>query len=45
VWRLLLEAAAEGTTCLVATHEEEAAQYATRILRVAEGVIESENRA
>ena len=45
VWRLLLEAAAEGTTCLVATHEEEAAQYATRTLRVAEGIVEGENWA
>jgi len=39
VWQLLLQAAAEGTTCLVATHEEEAAQYATRLLRVAEGTL------
>jgi ABC-type lipoprotein export system ATPase subunit len=45
VWRLLLEAAAEGTTCLVATHEEEASQYATRTLRVAEGMIVDENQA
>ncbi len=45
VWRLLLEAAAEGTACLVATHEEEASQYATRTLRVAEGLIVGENHA
>lgn len=44
VWRLLLEAAAEGTTCLVATHEEEATQYATRTLRMAEGAILDENQ-
>jgi putative ABC transport system ATP-binding protein len=40
VWQLLLRAAAEGTACLVATHEEEAAQYATRLLRVAEGALD-----
>ncbi len=39
VWQLLLRAAAEGTSCLVATHEEEAAQYATRLWRVAEGAL------
>ncbi len=39
VWRLLLDAAAAGTCCLVATHEEEAAQYATRVWRVAEGSV------
>ncbi len=40
VWQLLLRAAANSTSCLVATHEEEAGQYATRTLRVAEGTID-----
>jgi ABC-type lipoprotein export system ATPase subunit len=39
VWQLLLRAADAGTACLVATHEEEAGQYATRVLRVAEGTL------
>jgi ABC-type lipoprotein export system ATPase subunit len=42
VWQLLLRAAAEGTACLVATHEEEAAQYATRVVRVVEGTLVEE---
>ena len=39
VWELLAEAAAEGTACLAATHEEGAAQYATHVWRIAEGVV------
>ncbi len=39
VWRLLLDAAARGTSCLVATHEEEATRHASRIWRVAEGIV------
>ncbi len=39
VWRLLAEAAAEGTACLAATHEEDAAQYATHVWRIAAGVV------
>ncbi|HZO97310.1 MAG TPA: ATP-binding cassette domain-containing protein [Gaiellaceae bacterium] len=31
VWRLLGEAAAAGTACLVATHEEDVARFATRV--------------
>jgi putative ABC transport system ATP-binding protein len=46
VWRLLLDAAEQGTTCLIATHEEEAAQYATRLWHITEGAIDirTENR-
>jgi putative ABC transport system ATP-binding protein len=39
VWQLLVEAAATGTSCLIATHEEEAAELATRVWRVDGGVI------
>jgi ABC-type lipoprotein export system ATPase subunit len=39
VWELLAEASAEGTACLAATHEEGAAQYATHVWRIAEGVV------
>lgn len=39
VWQLLAEAAGEGTACLAATHEEDAAQYATHVWRIAEGVV------
>ncbi len=39
VWELLAEAAAEGTACLAATHEEDAAQYANHVWRIAEGVV------
>ncbi len=39
VWQLLAEAAAEGTACLAATHEEDAAQYANHVWRIAEGVV------
>ena len=41
VWRLLLAASAAGTTCLIATHEEEAARYATKVWRMAEGIAEN----
>jgi putative ABC transport system ATP-binding protein len=39
VWALLARAAAEGTACLAATHEPEAAQFATRVWEMAEGVV------
>jgi ABC-type lipoprotein export system ATPase subunit len=38
VWALLAQAAAEGTACLAATHELEAARYATRVWQMDEGV-------
>jgi putative ABC transport system ATP-binding protein len=34
VWQLLVDAAALGTACLVATHEEQIARYATRVWRI-----------
>lgn len=37
VWELLVDAAEAGTACLVATHEEEIARYATRVWRVEGG--------
>jgi putative ABC transport system ATP-binding protein len=39
VWEVLAEAATAGTSCLVATHEEEIARYATHVWRVEEGSI------
>jgi putative ABC transport system ATP-binding protein len=39
VWALLARAAAEGTACLVATHEPEAAQYASRVWEISGRVI------
>jgi ABC-type lipoprotein export system ATPase subunit len=42
VWQLLVEAAEAGTACLIATHEEEIAQYATRVWHVDSGVVGSE---
>jgi putative ABC transport system ATP-binding protein len=39
VWTLLSRAAKDGTACLVATHETEAVQYATRLWEIAEGVV------
>jgi ABC-type lipoprotein export system ATPase subunit len=39
VWRLLDKTTAEGTACLVATHEVEATLYATRVWEIAEGVV------
>jgi len=39
VWAVLAEAAANGTACLAATHELEAARYATRVWQVVEGVV------
>jgi putative ABC transport system ATP-binding protein len=41
VWRLLVEAADSGTSCLVATHEEEIARYANRVWEVESGVVKS----
>ena len=39
VWQLLVEAAESGTSCLIATHEEEIARFATRVWQIAEGVV------
>ena len=39
VWALLARAAADGTACLAATHEPEAARFATRVREIAEGVV------
>jgi len=39
VWTLLARAAEEGTACLAATHEPEAADYATAVWEIAEGAI------
>jgi putative ABC transport system ATP-binding protein len=37
VWQQIGEAAAAGTTCLIATHEDLAADYATRLWRITDG--------
>jgi putative ABC transport system ATP-binding protein len=39
VWALLARASADGTACLAATHEPEAAQFATQVWEIAEGVV------
>jgi ABC-type lipoprotein export system ATPase subunit len=39
VWRLLAAAAEAGTACLVATHEDAVAEFATRVWRIEEGVV------
>jgi putative ABC transport system ATP-binding protein len=39
VWQVLVEAAESGTGCLVATHEEQIAQYANRVWRMDSGVV------
>jgi putative ABC transport system ATP-binding protein len=39
VWALLARAAADGTACLAATHEPEAARFATRVWEIVEGVV------
>jgi putative ABC transport system ATP-binding protein len=39
VWQLLLDTAQAGTACLIATHEEEIAQYATRVWHVDSGIV------
>jgi putative ABC transport system ATP-binding protein len=39
VWRLLVAAAEAGTTSLIATHEEDAAELATRVWRIDGGVL------
>ncbi len=41
VWQLLVEASASGTACLIATHEEEIAVYATRVWQIDGGVVGS----
>ena len=40
VWEVLVEAAESGTSCLIATHEEQIAQYANRVWHVDSGVVE-----
>jgi putative ABC transport system ATP-binding protein len=37
VWEQITRAGDEGTSCLVATHEDEAAAYATRLWRIIDG--------
>jgi putative ABC transport system ATP-binding protein len=37
VWEQLVGAARSGTACLIATHEDQAASYATRVWRIGEG--------
>jgi putative ABC transport system ATP-binding protein len=39
VWQQLLRAADEGTACLVATHEEHASRYASRLWEIGGGVV------
>ncbi len=39
VWALLAAAAADGTACLIATHEPEASTYATTTWEIDEGVL------
>jgi putative ABC transport system ATP-binding protein len=39
VWLALERAAANGTSCLIATHEEAVIEYATRVLRVSDGIL------
>ena len=39
VWQVLVEAAESGTACLVATHEEQIAQYANRVWQMDSGVV------
>jgi putative ABC transport system ATP-binding protein len=41
VWQLLVEASASGTACLIATHEDEIAVYATRVWQIDGGVVGS----
>ncbi len=38
VWELIHQAAEEGTTCFVATHEERVAGYANRVWAIEEGI-------
>jgi putative ABC transport system ATP-binding protein len=40
VWEVLVEAAESGTSCLIATHEEQIAQYANRVWQIENGVAE-----
>jgi putative ABC transport system ATP-binding protein len=40
VWEVLVEAAESGTSCLIATHEEQIAQYANRVWQMENGVAE-----
>jgi putative ABC transport system ATP-binding protein len=38
VWEQVAAAAADGTACLIATHEDEAAAYATRLWHMTDGI-------
>jgi putative ABC transport system ATP-binding protein len=40
VWQLLVDTAQAGTACLIATHEDEIAHYATRVWRVDNGTVQ-----
>jgi ABC-type lipoprotein export system ATPase subunit len=42
VWHLLVDAAESGTSCLIATHEEQIAEYASRVWYAESGVVRSE---
>jgi putative ABC transport system ATP-binding protein len=39
VWQQLVRAADEGTACLIATHEERASRYASRLWEIGGGVV------
>lgn len=39
VWQQLVRAADEGTACLIATHEERASRYASRLWEIAGGLV------
>jgi putative ABC transport system ATP-binding protein len=39
VWQQIAQAAANGTTCLIATHEPQAGNYATRLWNIDAGII------
>ena len=40
LWRQLAQIAQEGTTCLIATHEDQAANFATRLWHMNEGTLD-----
>jgi ABC-type lipoprotein export system ATPase subunit len=44
VWELIVDAAEAGTGCLIATHEDQIAQYANRVWRIDSGIITTEAR-
>ena len=41
VWQQIAQAASEGTTSLVATHEHQAAEYANRLWHIDQGIVRS----